>query len=516
MNITFAKHAMPKSGALIVTATQGGKLAPAAAAFDKAQGGILKRAMSASKFQGKRGQIVDVLAPGKLGLSRVVLLGIGAPGELTAPLAEAVGGLLSAFLTGTADGAGALMLDPIKSNAMSDDAFAAHLAMGASLRDYQFDTYRTKRDTSKAGRFKLTVMSDAATGARSLFKKGEAGVEGTKVARDLMTEPPNVLYPASFAKRCQQLSKLGVSVQVLGEKEMKKLGMDALLGVGQGSVRDSQLVVMHWPGANGAKPGKKTAAKNAAKAKSKTKSGPGPIAFVGKGVCFDSGGISLKPGAGMEEMKGDMGGAAAVTGLMHALATRKAKCEVVGVIALAENMPDGNAQRPGDIVKSMSGQTIEIINTDAEGRLVLADALWYTNDRFKPQMMIDLATLTGAIVISLASEYAGLFTEDERMAGQLAQAGFDSGEKVWRMPLGDAYDKMIDSQFADMKNTGGRAGGSITAAQFLRRFVGDTPWAHLDIASTAWRSKPTETSPTWATGFGVRLLDKFIADNYER
>jgi leucyl aminopeptidase len=272
--------------------------------------------------------------------------------------------------------------------------------------------------------------------------------------------------------------------------------MRALLGVGQGSSRDSRVVIMRWNGAKSAK--------------------EKPVAFIGKGVVFDTGGISIKPAAGMEDMKGDMAGAATVVGLMHALAARKAKANVIGAIGLVENMPDGNAQRPGDIVTSLSGQTIEIINTDAEGRLVLADVLWYIQDRYKPAFMIDLATLTGAILVALAQEHAGLFSNDDPLSEQLSRAGKATGELVWRMPMGRAYDKMIDSKFADMKNTGGRHGGSITAAQFLQRFVNGTPWAHLDIAGTAMGSPATEISKGWGSGWGVRLLDRLVADNYER
>jgi len=311
-----------------------------------------------------------------------------------------------------------------------------------------------------------------------------------------VSEPANVLYPADFAARVKALETLGLEVEILGEAEMMKLGMGSLLGVGQGSVRESQLVVIRW---NGAKDKKAQ-----------------PIAFIGKGVCFDTGGISLKPAENMEDMKWDMGGAGAVAGLMHVLAGRKAKVNVVGILGLVENMPDGNAQRPGDVVTSMSGQTIEVINTDAEGRLVLADALWYCQDRFKPKFMVDLATLTGAIIISLGNDYAGCFSNNDELAGNLLAASETEGEPLWRMPLPDGYNKQIDSVIADMKNTGGRPGGSITAALFLKRFVNDLPWAHLDIASTAWKKPSTvPTIPEGATGYGVRLLNRMVQDKYE-
>ena len=318
--------------------------------------------------------------------------------------------------------------------------------------------------------------------------------DGVIFARDLVNEPANILYPEEFAKRATSLRKLGVAVEIFDVADMKKLGMGALLGVGQGSRRDSRMAVMRW---NGGKRGDK------------------PVAFIGKGVCFDTGGISIKPAASMEDMKGDMAGAACVVGLMQSLAARKAKVNAIGAIGIVENMPDGNAQRPGDIVTSMSGQTIEIINTDAEGRLVLCDVLHYINDRFSPKFMIDLATLTGAIIVALGQEYAGMFSNDDKLSDRLTKAGLATGERVWRMPLGPEYDKMIDSKFADMKNTGGRYGGSITAAQFLHRFVGKTPWAHLDIAGTAMGSPQTDTNRSWSSGWGVRLLDQLVADHYE-
>ena len=319
--------------------------------------------------------------------------------------------------------------------------------------------------------------------------------DGVVLARDLVNEPANVLYPGEFARRASDLRKLGVLVEVLDVAAMKKLGMGALLGVGQGSAHESKVVVMRWNGG---------------------KRGTDPVAFIGKGVCFDSGGISIKPAQGMEDMKGDMAGAACVVGLMRALASRKAKVNVVGAIGLVENMPDGKAQRPGDIVTTMSGQTVEVINTDAEGRLVLADVLHYVNKRFKPRFMINLATLTGAIIVALGQEYAGMFSNDDKLAERLTKAGEATGERVWRMPLGPEYDKMIDSKFADMKNTGGRYGGSITAAQFLQRFVNKTPWAHLDIAGTALGSPQTDINKSWSSGWGVRLLNRLVEDYYER
>ena len=331
--------------------------------------------------------------------------------------------------------------------------------------------------------------------AEKAWGRTPAIADGVVLARDLINEPANVLYPVEFARRASALTKLGVGVDVLDVPAMRKLGMGALLGVGQGSAHDSRLVVMRWNGG---------------------KRGAEPVAFIGKGVCFDTGGISIKPAQGMEDMKGDMAGAACVVGLMHALAARKAKVNAVGAIGLVENMPDGKAQRPGDIVKTMSGQTIEIINTDAEGRLVLADALHYVNKRFKPKFMINLATLTGAIIVALGQEYAGMFSNNDKLVERLTKAGEATGERVWRMPLGPEYDKLIDSKFADMKNTGGRWAGSITAAQLLQRFVDKTPWAHLDIAGTALGSPQTDINKSWSSGWGVRLLDRLVEDYYER
>ena len=317
------------------------------------------------------------------------------------------------------------------------------------------------------------------------------------VARDLVNEPANTLGPVEFAAEADKLKKLGVTVDILEEKELKKLGMGALLAVSQGSSRPARVAVMQWNGA-------------------KTKKGSAPICFVGKGVVFDTGGISIKPAQGMEDMKGDMGGAACVTGLMHALAARKAKVNAVGLIGLVENMPSGSATRPGDIVTSLSGQTIEVLNTDAEGRLVLADVIAYAIDRFKPGFVLDLATLTGAIMVALGKEYAGLYTNDDQLAAQLSDAATATGEKVWRMPLDKAYDKMIDSKNADMKNIGGRWAGACTAAAFIQRFVGNTPWVHIDLAGTAMASENTDINRSWGSGWGVRLLDRLVADNYEK
>lgn len=488
---TFAKSHRPAGGAAVLLMAAAGQAAGADIADPE---GVLAKAAKVKKFSGKAFSTLDIIAPHGSPADRIVVLGLGDADALTDHDWLKAGGATAAKLRG-ADKA-TIFID-VPDLEVSGKA-AADFALGMEMNAYSFDGYKTKKadDNAKsAGKpVKVTIVTAAVIAAKKAFATAQAVGEGVFLARDLVNEPANVLGPLEFAAKAKELEKLGVEVEILTEKDMKKLGMGALLGVAQGSTRPPRLVVMQWKGG---------------KAKDR------PIAFIGKGVVFDSGGISIKPAAGMEEMKGDMGGAAAVTGLMHVLAARHAKVNVVGIIGLVENMPDGSAQRPGDIVTSMSGQTIEIINTDAEGRLVLCDALWYCNDRFKPQAMIDLATLTGAIMVALATHHAGLFSNDDRLAGQLLAAGVATQERLWRMPLGKEYDKMIDSKFADMKNTGGRYGGAITAAQFLKRFVGDTPWAHLDVAGTAMGSPIDEVNQSWASGFGVRLLDELVHASYE-
>jgi leucyl aminopeptidase len=501
MKISFAATALPNKGALVVGVAQGGKLSPSAASLDKTSGGAIKRAIAASRFTGRKGEFLELLAPPKLGNSRVLLAGLGEVSKLTALDLENLGGSVYASLATGGESEASIIVDGLKSAKAQPSARAAHYAYGALLRSYRFDKYRTKEKPEKKPSLKrLSLRVDNPGAARKLMQGLTKVADGVFFTRDLVSEPANVIYPESFAERARELSKLGVKVQALGVAAMRRQGMGALLGVGQGSVREPRLVVMQW---NGAPAAKGQAAK--------------PIAIVGKGVTFDTGGISIKPAAGMEDMKWDMGGAGVVAGLMKALAGRKAKVNVVGFCGLAENMPDGNAQRPGDIVTSMSGQTIEVLNTDAEGRLVLADALWYTQQRFKPRAVIDLATLTGAIVVALGNEYAGLFANDDKLAKLLMDAGEATGEGVWRMPLGEEYDKLIDSPAADIKNIGGgRAGGSITAAQFLQRFIKNgTPWAHIDIAGVTWVSKDKPTVPKGGTAFGVRLLNEMIAAHYE-
>jgi leucyl aminopeptidase len=492
MKISFVESVLPAMGAVVVLVEEGKKLSPAAKDLDKQTKGAVKRAIGASKFTGKKGQSLEIVAPAGSDLDRILLAGTGKDfGELEQ---QNLGGNIYGKLKNSGSSETTVIVD---AGTKDLTVAAANVALGARLASYRFDKYLTKQDNDDNGKPTLKTLKVGVAGAaaaKKAYSPMEKIADGVFFTRDLVSEPGNVIYPESLAAQCKELTKLGVKVEILDEKKMAKLGMDALLGVGQGSERESRIVVMSWNGA----------------AKSEK-----PVAFVGKGVTFDTGGISLKPGPGMEEMKWDMGGSGTVIGLMKALAGRKAKVNVVGLVGLAENMPDGKAQRPGDIVKSMSGQTIEILNTDAEGRLVLADVLWYCQDRFKPRFMVDLATLTGAIVVGLGHEYAGMFANDDKLSDQLFAAGTASGEKVWRMPLHENYDKKIKSDAADMKNIGGRDAGSITAAQFLQRFVNKTPWAHLDIAGMAWSKESKPTVPKGATGFGVRLLDRFVADNYE-
>ena len=455
--------------------------------------GTVKRAAAANQFKGKSGAILDIPAPEGIKIQRLIVIGVGKGSGLKETDFLKFGGLIAGKLNAASEQVTVLAELPDETMTVEQ---AVSVATGLRLRTYKFTRYKTKKkegeDTSLRAEVSIAVGDVA--GARRAWAPRAHIVDGVVIARELVNEPPNVLYPEEFARRAQQLKKLGVEVEVLDVKAMTKLGMGALLGVAQGSARPGRTVIMRWNG------GKRS---------------DQPVAFVGKGVCFDTGGISIKGAANMEEMKGDMGGAACVVGLMHALAARKAKVNAVGAIGLVENMPDGNAQRPGDIVKSMSGQTIEIINTDAEGRLVLADVLWYVAKKFKPKFMVDLATLTGAIMVALGTEHSGMFSNSDELAERLSKAGQSTGEKVWRMPLDSAYDKLIDSQFADMKNTGGRHGGSITAAQFLQRFVDGTPWAHLDIAGTAMGAPKTDINHSWGSGYGVRLLERLVAEHYE-
>ncbi len=496
LKLGFGPFAAPAKGVLIVFCDDALKFGPATREALGSAADLVARAAKTERFTGKSGSALELILPEGLKVARLVVIGTGKTAELQPKDILKLGGAAMGKLPVSAsDGT---VFAELASGALNAEK-AADLAQGVRLRAYAFDRYKTKRkeeETPPAKRSVTVAVGDVAA-VRNAYQARAAVSDGVLMARDLVNEPANVLHPEEFARRALALKKVGVKVEVLDLKALKKLGMNALVGVGQGSARESRVVVMRWNGG---------------------KSGEAPVASIGKGVSFDTGGISIKPAANMEDMKGDMAGAACVTGLIQALAGRKARVNAVGVIGLVENMPDGNAQRPGDIVTSMSGQTIEIINTDAEGRLVLADVLWYAPQRFKPKFMIDLATLTGAIIVALGQEYAGMFSNDDKLAERLASAGTATGELVWRMPLAKEYDKMIDSKFADMKNTGGsRWGGAITAAQFIQRFVADkTPWAHLDIAGTGFDSRQTDINKSWGSGWGVRLLDRLVKDYYER
>ncbi|WP_295241496.1 leucyl aminopeptidase [uncultured Brevundimonas sp.] len=463
----------------------------AGTALDGKVNGALTKAAGKGRFTGKAGQSLSIAAPAGVEADAVLLVGAGAKDKLDDLAVEAFGG--NAYAAVKLSGAEVLTID---ASDLSPEQ-AARVGFAARLAAYRFDKYRTTQKADKIPSITaIRVVTTDLRGAEAALEPLSAVADGVIFARDLVSEPANVLYPAEFAKRVKALESLGLEVEILGEAEMEKLGMRTLLGVGQGSRRESQLAIMKWNGGE---------------------AGAQPLAFVGKGVCFDTGGISIKPAEGMEDMKWDMGGAAAVTGTMIALASRKAKANVIGVLGLVENMPDGNAQRPGDVVVSMSGQTVEVINTDAEGRLVLADALWYTQERFKPKFMIDLATLTGAMIVALGLDYAGVFSNSDDVADPILAAAKKVGENFWRMPIPAIYEQHIDSKIADVKNTGnGRAGGSITAALFLQRFTNGVPWAHLDIAPTAWANKsPSPTVPEGGVGFAVRTLDRMVADSYE-
>lgn len=496
MKITFAKPELPGEGSLVVGVLDGRVFTPTAEQLDEITGGALTRAMKASRFEGKKDQMLEVVAPQGTELSRILLAGLGKAEEIDALQAQNLGGsAVSRLGKAGNDKALSIAVDAIEGCPLSPAEFAAQAGFGARLGSYRFDKYRTKEKKEDKPSLKKTVLLVAEHAeAKKQYQPLDAIADGVFFTRDLVSEPANVIYPETLAREAEKLGDLGVEVEVYGEKQLRKMGFGALLAVGQGSERESQLVVMRWKGA---------------------KNDEAPVAFVGKGVTFDSGGISIKPAANMEDMKWDMGGAGVVVGLMRSLAARKAKVNAVGVVGLVENMPSGSAQRPGDVVTTLSGQTVEVINTDAEGRLVLADALWYTQDRFKPRFMVDLATLTGAILIALGDQHAGLFTNNDELAERIAQAGEGVGEKVWRFPLGDAYDKQLKSDIADMKNVGGREAGSITAAQFLQRFVNDVPWAHIDIAGVTWSKKEQPTVPKGATAFGVRLLNRLLTDHYE-
>ncbi len=503
-SISFASLASePQADTLIYFAGEGDGLPEELANLDRATGGAVSKAMQVTGFKRKKRSAIEILAPHGLSAGRLLIAGVGDAKTLTTRDWMDIGGAVRGKLHAKVREADAVFAGL---DALTEDAPRA-FALGFGLRGYAFKKYKSKAparngeedapEENNGTAPALNVFSQWGEGLEDAFQEQRALCQAVHYARDLVNEPANVLTPPEFTDRLRALEADGLKVEVLDERELKSLGMNALLTVGQGSSQPSSAVVLRWDGTGG-------------------DAQAGNLVFVGKGVCFDSGGISLKPGQGMEDMKGDMAGAAAVAGALLSLARRRAPVKAVGIVGLVENMPGGTAARPGDIITSASGQTIEILNTDAEGRLVLADLIWYAQKHLEPRCVITLATLTGAIVVALGKENAGLFANDDALATQIAGAGLDTGETVWRLPLSKTYNKAVDSKLADMKNTGGRDAGSIAAAQFLQRFVNKgTPWAHLDIAGTAMGSPATEINHSWGSGFGVRLLDRFAAKFYE-
>ena len=498
MNISFADHALPAAGTLVAFVTEERRLSPTALSVDKASSGILSRTMAMTRFLGRREETLAVTLPTGSNPDRVILIGLGKAANIDETTLQAVGGSLANALNRVGEEKAMVAVDGMD-GVPTPAIAAADIAFGALLGTYRFDRYRSReKKENKPSLKNLTFMSNDSATASTLFQSKNQLAEGVFLTRDLVSEPANVITPLTLAERCLDLREVGIEVEILDEGQMRAQGMLALLGVAQGSANPPRLIVLRWSGADETTDNR-------------------PAVLVGKGVTFDTGGISLKPGAGMWDMKWDMAGAGAVIGAMRAIAGRKAKANVVAIIGAVENMPSGTAQRPGDIVVSMSGQTIEVLNTDAEGRLVLADAITYAQTHFQPRLMIDLATLTGAVVVALGTEHAGLFSNDDGLANSLIAAGSAVGEKLWRLPLAEAYDRLIDADQADMKNiTGDRNAGATIGAQFIKRFVDGVPWAHLDVAGVVWSGKDQPTTPKGATGFGVRLLDRFIADHIEQ
>ncbi len=512
--ITFAKKENKKADTTVIGIFEENKLTDSAKEIDKREGGLIKACLKNNDlFKGKAGQTLVIPlgnSKGQKSLQRLVLVGLGKKKDINHLEFETIGGKLYQALKSASAREINIDLSDIEDTSKSSAAeITNHLALGLRLKSYRFDKYRAEKDKAakKAELKTINIVTQANIAAKKLFIATEAIEKGVCFARDLVNEPPNTLHPESYAERIKaELKPLGVDVEILDEKKMQKLGFHSLLSVGQGSIRESRTVIMRWNGAD--KPKKGTA-------KKKTRA---PLALVGKGVTFDTGGISLKPGPGMDLMKMDMGGSAAVVGTMKAIAGRKAKANVVGIVGLVENMPSDRAYRPGDIIDSYSGKTIEVLNTDAEGRLVLADILSYIQEKENPQNIIDLATLTGAIMVALGFEYAGAFANDDDLWNQLNHASQNTGEKLWRMPLDESYRKEMESDVADLKNLGGTGyGGACSAAGFLEHFINDgTKWAHIDIAGTAWWKTDKPTTPKGGTGFAVRALDDLIAHHFEK
>ena len=498
LSVQFLKEAENTDVAIVVGVFEDNEMTSAAQFLNDTTNGLVQNAIDSNRFKGKVGDMISIVAPNDLKVRRIVIAGFGKKEDLSKTVLQDIGGHIYATVSATPDKEVVIHLSDLAEGSLGKGDVAALIASGTLLRSWRMDKYFTKQKAEDLPQLEMvTVITEDPDQAQAAFDPLKEIAEGVFLCREFQTEPCNVIYPETYANRIkEELKPLGVDVEILGEKEMKKLGMGCLLGVGQGSRKESKMVVMKWDG------------------------GPkdqDPVAFIGKGVTFDTGGISLKPGLNMHEMKYDMSGSAAVVGLMRALAGRKAKANVVAAVGLVENMPDGDAIRPGDVLTSMSGQTVEVLNTDAEGRLVLCDVLWYIQDKYKPQFMIDLATLTGAIVIALGDLNAGMFSNNDDLCEKLNEASKKSGDPVWRLPLSADYNKMLKSPIADMQNiSNGRMAGSITAAQYLERFGNDVPWVHLDIAGTAWiDGRQLPTAQKGATGFGVRLLDQLVADHYE-
>jgi len=492
MQITFAQHDVPKKGAIIVLVKENNELAESAKQLDEKLEGAISRAIKTSTFKGKRGQ--TLILRQQLSYELIVVMGIGKPEEMSGWQVTDMGATIYAAVSKYQGAEVSVVVDEITDSALT---YASQLAYGVRLKDYRFEKYKTKKkeEGGENHNLKIKFLVRSPKKAEDKFLSLANVADGVFLARDLVNEPPNYLYPESFMEEAKKLKKVGVKITVLDEKQLEKIGFGAVLAVSQGSARKPYVVVMEYKGGSSAQK---------------------PVAFVGKGVTFDTGGINLKPTAGMEEMKMDMAGAAAVVGAMHALAARKAKANVIGIIGLVENMPSSTAQRPSDIVTTLSGKKVEQLNTDAEGRLVLCDCIWYVQEKYKVKTVIDLATLTGAILVALGEDIGGYFCNDDTLAEQLYGSGQRSGDRIWRMPLDEVYDKMLESNIADFKTIGARWAGSITAAQYLGRFIKDgVSWSHIDIAGTAWSKKVAGVTPKGGTGFGVRLLDQWVRDTLE-
>ncbi|WP_374374649.1 leucyl aminopeptidase [Dongia sp.] len=494
MKIAFVSKPAADAPVLALLLADDRKLGTRAAALDRACGGAITRALGSPRFKAKKGEILDLIAPTGLKARRIVLLGLGSPKELTFQVARSCGGALAAHLLAEREVKATLLVDHPTGVKLDEAHLAAELACGVRLRNYRFDRFFTEKKEDRPDPLTgLDLVVSQPAAAEKASKRPAAIATGVEFARDLTNEPPNELYPESFVARAKALTALGIKVEALDERQMARLGMNALLSVGKGSARPPRLLVLQY---EGARPGK-----------------AGPLAFVGKGVCFDSGGLCLKRGNAMFDMKGDMAGGAAVMGLMRALAERKAKVHAVGVVGLVENMPSGTSFKPSDIVKTMAGRTIEMLDTDAEGRLVLIDALYYTASRFKPRSIIDLATLTYSVQAALGTVFAGLFATDDSLAQELLAVGQAVNERFWRLPLDKDYDTHLESKIADIKHHAedSESADAAHAAALLKQFVDGRPWAHLDIAGKEFRPKDDPIGPAGATGFAVQLLEEFVA-----